>query len=166
MTRGQLLLTFLALVAVLILLCAWGWVHFAVPLFAVNDRGSPELALEWKTALMPLADPEEAEQKNSRVQAKHFRTGEWVFGLCQNSHGLQRLGGGTVVVKDSRGSVRAFFGHVCGPDWLNGCLKSCTSLDGFYRTIEAWDFHEFRLTVDSRPKQLVPEHSPVKEKKE
>jgi hypothetical protein len=60
--------------------------------------------------------------------------GEWVFGHGINSHGLHP-GHGTLVLRDSRGRVRIFFGHVCGPngglDWLATARQPMT-LDGFY----------------------------------
>ena len=41
-------------------------------------------------------------------------------------------GGGTLVIKDSRGAVRVYFGHVCGPDRLNFMCQQCAGLDEFY----------------------------------
>ena len=45
-----------------------------------------------------------------------FPNGEWVVGITKDSHAWfsAYFGGGTVVLKDSRGRVRCFFGHVCG----------------------------------------------------
>lgn len=53
-------------------------------------------------------------------------------------------GGGTLVVKDSRGAIRAFFGHVCGPRFLEGQLERAKSLDDFYdHCLPEWHFQEY-----------------------
>ena len=55
-----------------------------------------------------------------------------MIGIAQNSHGLFSRGGGTIVVKDSRGDIRAFFGHVCGPRYLHTFFRDAPDLDRFY----------------------------------
>jgi hypothetical protein len=52
-------------------------------------------------------------------------------------------GGGTLVVKDSRGNVRAFFGHVCGGDYLDMELRFTKSLDHFYKLLHESGFKEY-----------------------
>jgi hypothetical protein len=76
-----------------------------------------------------VADPEEARRRYSGVAAKRFDNGEWVFGVCRDSHAYRD--GGTVVIKDSTGAVRAFFGHVCGGHFLEGGLRDAKSLAEF-----------------------------------
>ena len=63
-------------------------------------------------------------------RAFRFPNGEWVAGVAKDSHALyaQWTGGGTVVLKDSRGRVRCFFGHVCGSGNVTGGRRP-TSLD-------------------------------------
>ena len=102
--------------------------------FAVNDRGSPELAAEWKAELSQYRTPEEAQAKSRDIIVLRFGddAGGWVFGRCQDSHGAWRRGGGTVVVKDSKGQVRAFFGHVCGAGNLGAAWEQW-SLEDFYK---------------------------------
>lgn len=105
---------------------------------AVNDSGSPELAEEWRERLLPIDSPETA----ARVaMSKRWPNGEWVAWLSAESHGIWVRGGGTVVIKDSRGQVRAFFGHVCGGFFLP-C--DCKSLDEFYaRVAQKYREHHF-----------------------
>lgn len=65
--------------------------------------------------------------------AIRFPNGEWVAGVAKDSHALyaQWTGGGTVVLKDSRGRVRCFFGHVCGNCNLYVDTFRLQSLDEF-----------------------------------
>jgi hypothetical protein len=111
----------------------FGW-WFAVSFG--SDSGSPKLAEEWRATLVPIHDPDEAAARVPHVQIIRFPDGEWVVGLSANSHGIWVRGGGTVVVKDSRGQVRAFFGHVCGSGMLKGAFGSTKSLDEFYKQLE------------------------------
>jgi len=97
-----------------------------------SDKGSPALAAEWKAELSQFQSPEEAQAKDPKVIVRRFPDGSWVFGRCQSSHGMWKRGGGTVVVKDSKRQVRAFFGHVCGDENL-GAVWEHWSLDEYYR---------------------------------
>jgi len=98
---------------------------------AGSSNGSPKLAAEWKAELSQYRTPEEAQSRNKNIIVLRFENGEWLFGRCQSSHGVWRRGGGTVVVKDSTGRVRAFFGHVCGDECL-GAVWEHYSLDMYY----------------------------------
>lgn len=101
-----------------------------------NNRGSPELAAEWRDALLAAAGPDEAAAADPDIVVLRFPNGEWVFGKSQDSHGIWRRGGGTLVVRDSRGRVRAFFGHMCGPRYLAFEFGSdYPSLDAFYDSV-------------------------------
>lgn len=103
---------------------------------ATNDRGSPELAMEWRTILLASPGPEEAVAADPEVVVLRFPNGEWVFGKSQNSHGCWRRGGGTLVVRDSRGRVRAFFGHICGSRYMQDAFgRDNPSLDAFYKRV-------------------------------
>jgi hypothetical protein len=105
------------------------------------------LAEEWKHVLEPFENVEDAVQKEPLVQGKRFPDGDWVFGLCRDSHGRFKQGGGTLVVKDSRGKVRAFFGHVCGWLALEAMLREQKSLDEFYEyLLQHWQFQEYQWT--------------------
>jgi hypothetical protein len=112
-----------------------------------NSSGSPELAEEWQALLEPLVSPEQAMQTDARIQSGRFPDGEWVFGLSQNSHGLWEKGGGTLVVKDSRGRIRTFFGHVCGPNYLKGLATHTKNLDEFYDCLTHVSFKEQAVGV-------------------
>jgi hypothetical protein len=153
MTRRRLVIVSLGGAGLLGLLCCGGGallIHLVQLLTGINNSGSPELAQEWRAVLEPFADPEDAARKDSRVQGKRFADGDWVFGLCQNSHGLLQPGGGTLVVKDSRGAVRAFFGHVCGQQALEGLLYGPKSLDEFYTYLLNNRFQEYEWPKESR----------------
>jgi hypothetical protein len=105
-------------------------------------EGSPAYAASWRDRLAPLGDPDEARARfPGEVKAARFPTGEWVFGVCEDSHG--NPDGGTVVVKDSTGRVRAFFGHVCGRHFLVMLLDSPKSLAEFYGST-GWEQFRFR----------------------
>ena len=93
---------------------------------AGSDSGSPELAAEWREKLTPIDSLETAK---ARALTEQFPNGEWVAWLSADSHGIWIRGGGTVVIKDSRGQIRAFFGHVCGS--FSPPFGS-NSLDDFY----------------------------------
>lgn len=80
-----------------------------------SDRGSPELASEWRQMLSEFDDPDAATAADGRVWAIRCENGEWMFGIAQGSHGIWRRGGGTVVTKDSNGDLRSYRGHVCWP---------------------------------------------------
>jgi hypothetical protein len=101
-----------------------------------DDLGSPKLAAEWEAKLQTFKDFDDALNKDSQVQGTVLPNGEWVMGYCNDSHAkLPGSGGGTLVVKDSRGAVRVFFGHVCGNDVIESCCHDCASLDMFYERL-------------------------------
>lgn len=106
-------------------------------------QGDAGYAQKWRERLEPLADPEEACGRYPEVVAEKFENGEWIFGVCDDSH--RSHWGGTIVVKDSRGQVRALFGHVCGPSFLKAVLKMQDekSLQGFYSSRYLHSFHEY-----------------------
>lgn len=91
-----------------------GFFGFWFAASAGSSSGSPTLAAEWRDYLSQFADPDAAEAGSDSILVHRFTNGEWVFGRSQNSHGIWYRGGGTVVVRDSKGQTRAFFGHVCG----------------------------------------------------
>jgi hypothetical protein len=112
--------------------------------FIKNDRngyegGLPSVARRLKAEMEPIPDPEIAVQLHPDWAAVRFPNGEWVFGHGVNSHGFS-VGHGTLVLKDSRGRVRIFFGHVCGPnagmDW--GRTDLYKSLDQFDKDYLLW----------------------------
>src|SRR5262245_43434026 len=96
----------------------WGWLitfaivgllalagYLAFPRdYSSTAKGSPQYAAKWRTAFEGVGDPEEAQRRYPEAAAKRFENGEWVFGVCRDSHTYQD--GGTIVVKDSTGAVR------------------------------------------------------------
>jgi hypothetical protein len=111
--------------------------------FGNCDAGSSSLARQWQRRIAPVTTVEDTKNSGPDIQCVKFPNGEWVCGLARDSHGW-RQGGGTLVVKDSRGQMRVFFGHVCGaqPCFLvtPGDLKN---LDAFYKYINThWGFTE------------------------
>jgi hypothetical protein len=135
MTRRDLLEISAGFGGVFLVFCCAGGAIILLRQIVASDRGSPELAAQWVTILDTFADPKEAERNVPNVQGKRFANGEWVFGLCRDSHGYQK-GRGTLVVKDSRGDTRIFFGHVCGPRYLESELSRLQSLDEFYQRLQ------------------------------
>ncbi len=77
-----------------------------------SDAGSPDLAAEWRDDLATYLAPEDASADNAEIEHVTFLNGDWLIGRAQDSHGMWRRGGGTVVIRDSRGATRVFFGHV------------------------------------------------------
>jgi hypothetical protein len=101
------------------LLALIGYVAYFVIGFVYYQGGSGSMAEAQR--LRPVVEampPPSASAVYYRAGAVGvvFPSGEWVVGVVKDSHGMySRLkGGGTVVLKDSRGRVRCFFGHVCG----------------------------------------------------
>lgn len=126
---------------------------FAVPVaffalwFAVeagSDAGSPELAQEWRVEFNQYATYQEAEAADPTIEVVKFDNGEWLIGRAQNSHGIWRRGGGTVVVKDSNGDTRAFLGgHVCGDGFLSWGFGERVDLTSFYGRVAENGFKEY-----------------------
>jgi hypothetical protein len=107
--------------------------------YSDRARGSAELAARWRSEFAALPDPDAAQAAHPGVVGKRFPNGEWVFGADRDSHAYRD--GGTVVIKDSTGRVRAFFGHVCG-GILAGVLQRAKSLDDVYAD-DQWRVHHF-----------------------
>ena len=143
MTRRVKILLFLLPLAVLLTIpLAFFAFWFAVS--AGSDEGSPALATEWHARLASYGNPKEASSRDPHIEVLHFTNGQWLFGLAQDSHGIWRRGGGTLVVKDSRGETRAFLGgHVCGPGYLEDAFSDMKSLDAVYDRLAEYGFREY-----------------------
>src|SRR5689334_5621079 len=105
-------------------------------------EGSVRRAEMWRERFQEVADPDAA-RSCPGVVSKRFADGEWVFGVCDDSH--MNPDGGTIVLKDSRGRLRVFFGHVCGPDFLEGLLRHVDSLNGLYEELQTGKRSNFRF---------------------
>jgi hypothetical protein len=101
-------------------------------------RGSAEHAAKWQAIFEDLSDPELVKTRYPFAAAKRYADGSWIFGVSYDSHGARD--GGTIVVKDSTGKVRAFFGHVCGPDLLQDEVTRSSSLAEFYSNLSQSQF--------------------------
>jgi hypothetical protein len=121
--------------AVIAILCCVAGALLLHLFTGINNDGSMELAQEWKKELQRFVSLEEAKVKMPEIQGAKFENGEWVIGLCRDSHGNLRPGGGTMVLKDSRGKTRLFFGHVCGQNYLDMMVTKRKSLDDFYNNM-------------------------------
>src|SRR5262245_52108453 len=135
--RRRILWLFVGLAGLCAIPC--GFFGFWAAAAGGSNKGSSELAAKWKADLSQYPTPEEAQAKNRDVVVLKFDSGEWAFGLCQSSHGMWKRGGGAVVVKDSKGQVRAFFGHVCGEGML-GATWAKASLTAYYHETLTCEF--------------------------
>jgi hypothetical protein len=119
---------------------------FAIFIFYVRTSGGMGSAAEaarLRAVVEPIPNPEAGRGCHREYASKRFANGEWVLGIGRDSHDWMSKyrGGGTVVVKDSRGRVRCFFGHVCGPDGHAAYMDRARSLDDFYRNLA--DYNAF-----------------------
>jgi len=95
-------------------------------------------------SLQGLAAPGTASASDPPGAHRHtFSKGEWVVGVSQDSHTI--IGGGVLVVRDSRGATRAFVGHVCGAGAFERTCRvlemlaqgeAAPDLDALYRHLE------------------------------
>jgi hypothetical protein len=99
-----------------------------------NNNGSLEEAVKLRTIIESINSPETGAGCDPDYDFKKFNNGEWVAGIGRDSHALwsKNRVGGTVVLKDSRGQVRFFAGHVCGPRGQFNVAYGVASLDEFY----------------------------------
>jgi hypothetical protein len=98
-----------------------------------NNAGSVEEAVKLKNIIEPITIPESGVGCDPDYAYHRFDNGEWVMGIGRNSHGSSV--GGTVVLKDSRGQVRFFVGHVCGPSGHMTLVDFTANLDEFYKSL-------------------------------
>ena len=118
-----------------------------------ESEGLPSDARRWRAVIAPIPDPDAAEHNHPELTNSRdyfcikFPNGEWVFGRAVQSHKLVTKGG-TLVLKDSRGRVRVYYGHVCssGGSHMSAYGDRAKSLDEFYaRMIEFKTFTEQTL---------------------
>lgn len=110
-------------------------------------NGSESYALKWSAKLEDINSVEEAYSKHSNIYVKNFDNGEWVFGVSSDSH--SNPWGGTIVLKDSNGKIRSYFGHVCGSGFLKRLFKMpAKNLNTFYTT-RFFEFKEYDSTKNS-----------------
>ncbi len=134
----------LGIVLVIFTLFGTGVVYMRLGMKTSMGHGSMSAAVKLRPEVESLPAPEERFfNRKAETFGIRFTNGEWVTGVAKDSHALYSdwYGGGTVVVKDSRGRVRCFFGHVCGS---MGCLGATDfdSLDVFDATLAQSKFDE------------------------
>ncbi|MGL4465445.1 MAG: hypothetical protein ACRC1K_25115 [Planctomycetia bacterium] len=108
--------------------------------------GSPAEAARLRVKLEPVTDPDSGLGIDREYVTKRFPNGEWIAAICRRSHDWMSYfkGGGTVVLKDSRGRIRAFFGHCCGGEGgLGMTFSRSNSLDEFDALMPPTTFHEY-----------------------
>ncbi len=114
-----------------------------------GGRGSMDAALKLKAKVEAMPTPDEwCYNRRAGSFGVRFTNGEWVTGVAMDSHGLysEWFGGGTVVLKDSRGRVRCYFGHVCGG---LGALEGASEFDSL-------DVFDAKLTEQKFAEQEWP----------
>jgi hypothetical protein len=115
-----------------------------------NDRylGPPrdEFVRTNAAILTEVSSPEEAESRIKNCGTLRFPNGDWVTGVGVNSHSSKRAKD-TMVVRDSRGQVKAYVGHYCGPNWMPGYFPEnhpdFSTLDKVYAFLPEWGFKEY-----------------------
>jgi hypothetical protein len=101
-------------------------------------RGSTEHAAKWKAIFEDVSDPELVKTRYPYAATKRYADRSWIFGVGEDSHA--RRDGGTIIVKDNSGKVRAFFGHVCGPDMLQDVVSRSGTPAEFYSILSQSQF--------------------------
>ena len=103
------------------------------------SEGVPSIARRLKAEMERIPDPDSALRRHPDWAVIRFKSGEWAFGHGINSHGFNP-GHGTLVVKDSLGRVRIFFGHVCGENQqFDHPGRSVQTLEAFYAKLKEYD---------------------------
>lgn len=97
----------------------------------VMGSGSQRYATKWSRRFKSLTSIEEARSRYANIVTLELPNGEWIVWVSANSHGNPF--GGTIVTRDSRGDINAFFGHVCGGAALRGA-----SLDEVYEYLSEY----------------------------
>ncbi len=121
----------LGLILVLLLL----FVIVPIPM----GEGSASYAKRWSDNFLQVKTPDEAIERYPEIDYRQFENGEWVIGVCSDSH--NNPWGGTVVTKDSNGTVKSFFGHVCGSHIIQMPMSKATSLKDFYANLRGFKEH-------------------------
>jgi hypothetical protein len=134
------------IVAVVLLIGLSPIAFFAICLYTSGDQLSAEEALRLRAILESTADPESWSQ-NDGFAYERFKDGDWILAIGHDSHGLfsRYRGGGTLVTRDSRGGIRWFLGHVCGPAGARVVEFDSLNLDETYRNlVQKYGFTEYQ----------------------
>jgi hypothetical protein len=124
----------LAIMGILLLVCSGYRIHM---------RGPPrdEEAKRLRDELTLLHDLDHLPEG---VDLFRFPDDTWVMGVGIDSHSM-RQAGGTLALRDSRGNVQVFVGHVCGPGWMGNQVpfQQATTLDEFYKALVKMRFEKY-----------------------
>jgi hypothetical protein len=145
--RRRLLIVLAVAVTAIVLVVLSTFALYFFYVSTTGGEGSLAEAERLRAVVESIPTPEDGQGIDRDYAAKRFANGEWVLGVGRDSHGwMSRYhGGGTVVVKDSRGQLRCFFGHVCGPAAHQDYWYNSRSLDDFYRNLtEGTSFTEYQ----------------------
>jgi len=130
----------------ILLLVAAGCVGFGI--HANRNMGPPrdEFVRQTTAAWSEVSSPEEAEARIPGCGTIRYSNGEWVTGVGADGHSWKRAKD-TFVCRDSRGRVKAYVGHVCGPDWMPRAFPTYRSdfrsLEDFYAYLKEAGFEEY-----------------------
>ena len=108
-------------------------VLLSMTVFKPMGEGSEKYAREWTQNLNQHETLEDLKKSVKEIRSRTFENGEWIAGVCQDSHSSSS--GGTAVVKDSRGNTKVYFGHVCGNNHLLGIFKSSKNLNEVFEKL-------------------------------
>ena len=111
-----------------------------------GDEGLPSDARKWRSVIEPVADVDSADREHPALTdhpdyfSFRFPNGEWVFGIAVRSHKFFTRGG-TLVFKDSRGTTRVYYGHVCAHGRVQMALygNNCRSIQEFVSRLREYD---------------------------
>lgn len=115
-----------------------------------RQRGLPrdETVRFLKTELQSLSGPEAAASQMPDADVLRFRDGSWIVIVGIDGHSVARAKD-TVVLRESRGPIRAFVGgHVCGTHSFRGLDRHHphANIDEFVVFILTnWGFQEYQL---------------------
>ena len=70
----------------LVVACCGGFASLSWQRLNAMGEGSPRRAETWRRRLQGVADPDVARAIGPKVVSKRFADGEWVFGVCEDSH--------------------------------------------------------------------------------
>lgn len=120
--------------------------------FVVPDLWGPsrdDFVHQTKASLESITTPEEAEATLKGCGTVRFPNGEWVTGVGVDSHSY-RAARDTLMLRDSRGQVKVYVGHVCGPNYVSTyytTVPNLKNLDDFYAHVAEQSLKESSPSV-------------------
>ncbi len=122
MKKAKKIILFISVISIILLFALF---------FIPTSVGSEYYAQKWSARFENISSIEQLKKEYPNIEYVICENGEWLFGISSDSH--FNPWGGTIVLKDSNGKISAYFGHVCGPNFLKMHLGiSIKSLNEFY----------------------------------